>query len=346
MAVMKALVFHGPQDIRYEDWPKPEPGVNEVLVRVISVSICGSDVSGYRGGNPMRIPPLIMGHEFSGEIAELGPGVENLKISDRVGVITNLFCGTCANCTSGLTNVCENRYIIGTTMKAGSYNGAMAEYVLVPADKIIPLPDHVSFNEAALAEPLSISLRASKHAGELKGKTVGVFGAGPIGQFGIACMKYAGAERIVAIDLLDKRLEMAKQMGAAHTVNARDNVIQDISKFTGGIGLDCVFDAAGVESTINTGIEVVRNGGIILLVGMASPRINIELKHAIVKEIRFLSSYMYGSELREGLELIASGDIDVKKIITSEYPMSEGPKIFAELFSGKTSDIKVILKNV
>lgn len=345
MSEMNALVFHGPQDLRFESVPRPKPGNNEVLVRVKAVSICGSDLSGYRGGNPMRVPPLIMGHEFSGEIAELGDEVQGIKQNDRVGVITNIYCGKCENCQRGLQNVCENRLIIGTTMKAGSYNGAMAEYVLAPAEKIVQLPDHVSFNEAALAEPLSIALRATKHAGSMKGKSVGIFGAGPIGQLGIACMKHAGAERIVAIDLVDKRLEMALEMGADTIINARANVIAEIEKLTKGIGLDCVFDAAGVESTINTGIEVVRNGGTILLVGMASPKINLELKHAITKEIKFLTSYMYTSEMKEGLDLIAAGKIDVKKIITSEYPMHAGPRIFSELISGKSQDIKVILKN-
>jgi threonine dehydrogenase-like Zn-dependent dehydrogenase len=123
VATMKALVYHGKEDIRYEDVPKPSPGKDEVLVRVQAVSICGSDLAGYRGGNPMRIPPLIMGHEFSGDIAELGEGVTDLQVNDRVGVVTNLFCGTCENCRNGLSNVCENRFIIGTTMKAGSYDG-------------------------------------------------------------------------------------------------------------------------------------------------------------------------------------------------------------------------------
>ncbi len=345
MATMNALVYHGPRDIRNEEVPKPVPGEGEVLVHVKSVSICGSDLSGYKGGNPMRIAPLIMGHEFSGEIAETGQGVEGLMVGDRVGVITNLYCGHCANCRVGLTNVCENRFIIGTTMKAGSYNGAMAEYVLAPAGKIMPLPDHVSFNEAALAEPLSISLRATKHAGNMEGKNVGVFGAGPIGQLGIACMKHAGAAKIVAIDLVDLRLEMAKKMGATHTVNAGDDVIKTVEEITDGIGLDCVFDAAGVQSTISMGVETIRNGGTMLLVGMASPKIEFELKHTIVKEIKLLSSYMYTTEMREGLDLIASGALDVKKIITSEHPMSDGSKIFDELFNKTTDDVKVILKN-
>lgn len=345
MATMKALVFHGARDLRYEDVPKPEPKANEVLVRMRAVSICGSDLSGFKGGNPMRVPPLIMGHEFSGEIAELGKGVTCLKVGDRVGVVTNLFCKTCEDCKNGLGNVCDNRYIIGTTMAAGSYNGAMAEYVVAPAEKIMHLPDRVSFNECACVEPLSISLRGTKHAGDVKGKTVAVFGSGPIGLLGVACMKNAGAKNIIAIDLVDQRLVKAKEMGATHTINSKEDVYKITRGLTNGVGVDCVFDAAGVEQTINTGIEIVRNGGKIIMVGMASAKINIELKHAICKEIKFLGSYMYTTEMNEGLDILIAGGIDVKKIITSVYPLSEGARIFEELASGKTSDIKVILTN-
>ena len=175
---MKALVYHGPRDLRYEEVATPAPKNGEVLVKVRAVSICGSDLSGYKGGSAMRVAPLIMGHEFSGEIAVLGQGVTGMKVGDRVGVVTSLYCGKCQDCKDGLDNVCDNRYIIGTTMKAGSYNGAMADYVLAPAEKIMPLPAHVSFNACAMVEPLSISLRATKHLGDIKGKTVAVVGGG------------------------------------------------------------------------------------------------------------------------------------------------------------------------
>ncbi|MGB9845913.1 MAG: zinc-dependent alcohol dehydrogenase [Desulfotomaculales bacterium] len=228
-------------------------------------------------------------------------------------------------------------------MPAGSYNGAMAEYVVAPAEKIVPLPDHVSFQEAALAEPLSISLRATKHAGDVRGRTVVVFGAGPIGLLLIACLKRAGAGNIIAADVVLRRLEKAKEMGATHTAGAKENIFRLARELTGGTGADCVFDAAGVEETVNAGIEAVRNGGKIILVGMASPRINFELKHAVCKEARLIGSYMYTAEMEEALEIIAQGGIDVKKIITSVHPLSEGPRIFEELASGKTEDIKVIL---
>lgn len=339
------MVYYGPWDLRYVDVKTPEPGRDQVLVRVKSVSICGSDLSGYKGGSAMRVPPLIMGHEFSGEIAGLGPGVTNAKVGDRVGIVTNLYCGKCQDCRDGLSNICDNRYIIGTTMKAGSYNGAMADYVVAPAEKIMPLPDRVSFDECALVEPLSISLRATKHAGEVKGKTVAVFGAGPIGLMGILCLKAFGAKRIIAIDIVDNRLKMASQCGATDAVNSRDDVLGVTRGMTSGVGVDVVFDAAGVPETVNAGIEIARNGGKLIMVGMASPKFEIEYKHAICKELKLLGSYMYTTEMREGLDMISSGKINVRQIITSRHPMSEGPRLFEELTSGKTSDIKVILTN-
>jgi 2-desacetyl-2-hydroxyethyl bacteriochlorophyllide A dehydrogenase len=342
---MKALVYYGARDLRYVDVETPKPKKGQVLVKVRSVSICGSDLSGYKGVNPMRVPPLIMGHEFSGEIAGLGAGVTDLKVGDRVGVVTNLYCGKCQDCKDGLDNVCDYRFIIGTTMKAGSYNGAMADYVLAPAAKIMSLPKKVSFDECALVEPLSISLRATKHAGDIKGKTAAVLGTGPIGLMGVMCLKAFGAKRIIAIDIVENRLKMALQCGATDAVNSKEDVLAITRKMTKGVGVEVVFDAAGVLQTVNMGIEIARNGGTLLMVGMASPKLEIEYKHAVCKELKMLGSYMYTSEMREGLKMIADGKMNVKQIITSRYPMSEGPLVFEELASGKTSDIKVILAN-
>jgi len=342
---MKALVFHGKEDIRYEEVPTPQPKKDEVLIKVKAVSICGSDLAGYRGNNTMRVPPFIMGHEFAGEVAQLGEGVTNVKVGDKVGVITNLFCGTCAACKAGLTNVCDNRLIIGTTMKAGSYNGAMADYVLAPAAKLFKLSGKHSFSEYALLEPLSTGLRAAKLAGDLKDKTVTVIGCGPIGLLAIMCIKHFGAKEILATDVLDTRLDMAKKCGATHALSAKEDLNAYVDKLTDDAGMDIVFDAVGSESTVNLGVNIVRLGGKVVWVGLAQPQISFEYKHAVVKEIAFQGVYLYVTEMEEGLELLEAGKLDIGKIITSEYPMSEGPRIFKELTSPNAQDIKVILKN-
>ncbi|OQB25876.1 MAG: D-arabitol-phosphate dehydrogenase [Firmicutes bacterium ADurb.Bin182] len=342
---MKALVYFGARDLRYVDVDTPRPKKGEVLVKPRAVSICGSDLSGFKGTSKFRVPPLIMGHEFSGEIAELGEGVKNLSIGQKVGVVTNLFCGKCPDCKRNLQNICDNRYIIGTTMMAGSYNGAMADFVPVPAEKIVPLPEHVSFAEAALAEPLSISLRAVKHAGNIKGKTTAVFGAGPIGLLAIKCLKMFGAKEIIAIDIIEKRLDMAKKCGATAVINSNDDVLKFTRDLTCGEGLDFVLDAVGIEATINKGIEIVRNGGNIIWIGLSAKQINMEYFTSVCKEINIKSSYMYTTEMNEALDLISSGKIIVKDIITNSYPMSKGPEIFAKLAGNQAEDVKVILTN-
>lgn len=342
---MKALVYFGAKDIRYIDVETPQPKKGEVLVKPRAVSICGSDLSGFKGTSKFRVPPLIMGHEFSGEIAGLGEGVKGLNVGQKVGVVTNLFCGECPDCKRNLQNICDNRLIIGTTMMAGSYNGAMADYVTAPAEKIVPLPEHVTFAEAALAEPLSISLRATKHAGDIKGKTVAVFGAGPIGLLAVKCIKLFGAKQIIVIDVIDRRLDMAKKCGATAVINANDNVLTFTRDLTNGEGLDFVFDAVGIEATINKGIEIVRNGGNIIWIGLSAKQVNMDYFTAVCKEINIRSSYMYTTEMNEALELIISGKIVVKDIITDSYPMSEGPRIFSALANKQTDDIKVMLIN-
>ncbi len=342
---MKALVFHGKEDIRYEEVETPKPKAGEVLIKVKAVSICGSDLAGFRGINPMRVPPLIMGHEFAGEVAVLGEGVTNAKVGDKVGVITNLFCGVCPACKAGLTNICDNRLIIGTTMKAGSYNGAMADYVVAPAAKLFPLSGKFSFAEYSLLEPLSTSLRATKLAGDLQGKTAVIIGCGPIGLLAVMTVKLFGAKEIIAVDVLDKRLEMARKCGATQVLNAKEDLNAFTRKLTNDAGADVVFDAVGSASTVNLGVEIIRLGGKVIWVGLVQPKIEFEYKHAVVKEINFQGTYLYVTEMEEGLKLLEAGKLDLGQIITSKYPMSEGPRIFKELISADAKDIKVILTN-
>ena len=344
---MKALVFKGPRDMQYLDVPTPEPGPDEVRIHPKAVSICGSDSSGYKGGNAMRTPGLIMGHEFSGVIEKLGSNVKGLTVGQRVAVHHNIFCGKCRDCKEGRDNECVNRAIIGTNMPVfGPWNGAMADYVIAPAKKIIPLPDHVSFNAAAMGEPLSIGLRATDKVKELKGQTVLVYGAGPIGLLNMQCVLARGAARVIIVDTVDFRLEMAKKCGATVTINSRnEDVLKIVNEMTESGGVDVVFDCVGVKDTINMGTKLVRCGGTVVWVGLSDNTIDFDYKYAVCKEIQFLTAYMYVDELEKGLDLIAAGKLDVEKIITGVYPMSEGPKHFELIARGESKDIKIILTN-
>jgi 2-desacetyl-2-hydroxyethyl bacteriochlorophyllide A dehydrogenase len=346
-ASMKALVFKGPRNMQYMEVPTPEPGPGEVRIHPKAVSICGSDTSGYKGGNKMRTPGLIMGHEFSGVIEKLGPDVTGITVGQRVAVHHNIFCEKCRDCKEGRDNVCVNRAIIGTTMPVyGPYNGAMADYVIAPAKKIIPLPDHVSFNAAAMGEPLSIALRATEHVKILKDQTVLVYGAGPIGLLNTQCINTRGAASIIAVDTVDARLEFAKKCGASRTINSKNEDVQKIvAELTDSGGVDVVFDCVGVKETVNTGIKLVRCGGTVVWVGLSEASFEFDYKDAVCKEISFISAYMYTDELEKGLDLIAEGKLDVENIITGVYPMSEGAKHFELIAKGESRDIKIILTN-
>jgi len=344
---MKALVFKGPQKMDYEEVPTPEPKPDEVRIHPRAVSICGSDISGYKGGNAMRTPGLIMGHEFSGVIEKLGSNVKDLKVGQRVAVHHNIHCEKCRDCKEGRENVCVNRAIIGTNMPVfGPWNGAMADYVIAPAKKIIPLPDHVSFNAAAMGEPLSIALRATEHVKDLKDQTVLVYGAGPIGMLNMMCILAKGAARVIIVDVVDHRLKIAKECGAARTINSKnEDVVKIVNEMTGNGGVDVVFDCVGTKETINMGTKVARCGATVAWVGLSDNTIEFDYKYAVCKELKFLSAYMYVDELEKGLDLIAAGKVNVEKIITGVYPMSEGAKHFDLIYKGESKDMKIILTN-
>jgi len=344
---MKALVFRGPRNMEYVDVPTPEPGPDQVRIHPKAVSICGSDTSGYKGGNAMRTPGLIMGHEFSGVIEKLGSNVKDLKIGQRVAVHHNIFCGKCRDCKEGRENVCVNRAIIGTTMPVfGPWNGAMADYVIAPAGKIIPLPDHVSFNAAAMGEPLSIGLRATDHVKELKGQTVLIYGAGPIGLLNMQCVQARGAARTIIVDTVDYRLDMAKECGASVVISSKNqDALKIVNELTDSCGVDVVFDCVGVKETVNNGTKLVRCGGTVVWVGLSDNTIEFDYKYAVCKELKFFGAYMYVDELEKGLDLIAAGKLNVEKIITGVYPMSEGAKHFELIAKGESKDIKIILTN-
>lgn len=342
---MKVLVYSGPLDIRIKEVEKPKPGPGEVCVKVKAVSICGSDLSGYRGKNAMRVAPLVMGHEFAGEIVELGENVHDVPIGMRVTVNPNVYCGKCPNCLAGRMNVCEFRRIVGTTMTRGSYDGAMAEYVCVPQMTIIPLPDNVSYEEGAVVEPLAVSLHGAKKAGNVKGQVVAVIGAGPIGLLAVQCLKALGAKTVIATDIVDDRLAMARKCGADYVFNTRnDDLKQKVTEITNGAGAAAVFDAVGIHDSLNQAIDVVANGGNVIGVGMGAPVTEFEFKKLITHEINLLGSYTYTTEMQEAVELLREGKLKVKEMITTVAPLEKGPEVFADLVSGNSHDIKVILR--
>lgn len=341
---MKALRYEGKKDMRYVDLPIPGPKEYEVRIKVKAVAICGSDLNGYKGINGLRIAPLVMGHEFSGEIDCCGEGVDGLKPGLKVTVNPNFYCGECSNCRNGKFNLCNQKIVPGTSVGGVNVAGAMAEYICVRAKNIIPLAEQVSFEEGALLEPLAVSLHGVKRGGKIQGKKIVVVGSGPIGLMAAMLAKNMGASQIINTDVLEERLRLAKLCGATDVVNLKNRQLSCIRELTAGEGADVVFDCVGNEQSVNQAAKTVKNGGKIVVIGMASEEIMFPVKKFVAHELELLGSYQYVNEMQEAMELVADHKIDLSHIMTSIVPLSDGKEAFERLCLPETNEIKIILK--
>jgi len=338
---MKVAVWHGGKDIRIEERSKPAIKDDEALVRVRAAGICGSELHAYEGVSERRKPPLVMGHEFSGEIAETGGKVEGFKEGDRVVVDPLTRCGVCEQCTRGRGNVCRNVRLLGLHV-----SGAFAEYVPTPARNCYKLPNHVSFEEASTVEPLAVAVHAVGRTPVKLGDKVAVIGAGVIGLMLLQAAKAAGAGITFVTDVVDYRLGFAEKLGADVTINSKiDDPIKRIMKLTDMKGVDVALEAVGIQSTVQQAMAMVCIGGRVTIVGMLAKTMALEMLDAVAKELDIKGTYGYTpDDFKAALNMISSGKASVKPLVTNVLPLdavSEGFKLLSEKAEGV---IKVVLK--
>lgn len=342
---MKALVYHGPGDVRLEERPVPEPGEGEVLVRMRCVSVCGSDLGAYRlpEASDRWAPPIVLGHEFAGEIAKNGPGAGRHPIGTRVAANPILYCGDCYYCNKGLINLCSRRNSFGTSIGGKRTDGAMQEYFTIREEAIIPLDDGVTFEQGALLEPLAVCYCAA-YAGRLgEGERVVVMGAGPIGLMIVKFLKAMGAAVIVS-DIVDARLTYAKKYGADHIVNVtRDSLAAKVKEITGCIGADRVIICAGNPGAIPESFEVIRNGGNIVLVALAHYYVEIDPMQLVARGVSLIGSYMFTTEQKDAMRMLAEKKLFVDDIITKTIPISESGNIFKTMSAPGCEEVKVLI---
>lgn len=344
---MKALVYYGPGDLSLDDRPIPTPGKDEVLIKMRAVSICGSDLGAYRlpEVSPRWNPPLVLGHEFSGEIAGLGEDVKNFKIGQAVTANPILYCGNCYYCQNGLFNLCPNRGSLGTSIGGTRHDGAMQEYLTVRACNVFALPEGVSFVQGALAEPLAVTLAAAKHGDWGDGERVLIIGMGPIGQMILKFLKAQGKKQVFVSDVVPVRLQLAGDIGADALINGRDDVAAKVSELTNGIGVDRVIIAAGFPGVIESSIKMVRNGGRVVVVALLHHPAEIDPMQIVGRQISILGSYMFTHEFSEVLQMIADKKIFVDDLVTSTHPLATGKARFDELSDPNSKDVKIVLTN-
>lgn len=342
---MKALVLKQYGQLVIEDVPRPVPAAGEVLVRVRACGICGSDVHGMDGSTGRRIPPIIMGHEASGEIAETGAGVTQWQPGDRVTFDSTISCGTCWHCRRGEINLCDRRNVMGVSCPEYRRHGAFAEYVAVPERILYRLPDAVSFEQGALVEPVSVAVHAVQRTPLSLNAPVAVVGAGMIGLLVIQTLRTAGCHPIIAIDLDDSRLQLAARLGATHVFRSdQPELLDKIRSLSGGRGVDAAFEAVGLKATVDLAVNSVRKGGSVTLIGNVSPRVELPLQTVVTREISLLGSCASAGEYPACLDLIGNGKINVTEFISAAAPLAEGPQWFDRLRSGGQGLMKVLLK--
>jgi Threonine dehydrogenase and related Zn-dependent dehydrogenases len=342
---MKALVLKKYNEFSIDDIPQPEYSEDEVLVRVKACAICGSDVHGMDGSTGRRIPPVVMGHEASGIIEAIGKNVKSFKVGDRVTFDSTVYCGKCFFCRRGEINLCDNRRVMGVSCGDYRLNGAFAEYVSIPQHILYPLPDRVSFEQAAMVEPLSIAFHALRRSPVMLNDTAVVVGAGMIGLLIIQLLKIAGCGRIIAVDLIQEKLDMARKFGADVCLKSdKSDVAAQVYALTGNRGVDIAFEVVGITQTVQTAIAALKKGGALTLVGNISPKVDLPLQSVVTRQISLYGTCASAGEYTHCLDLIASGKVDVDSFISAIAPLSEGPLFFKRLYGCEPGLMKVILR--
>ncbi len=341
---MKVLMFKEYNNLVYEDVPEPKISQDEVLIRVKACGICGSDVHGMSGSTGRRIPPLIMGHEAAGITVEAGENVKNFIIGERVTFDSTVYCGTCNFCRRGFINLCDNRQVLGVSCDEYRRNGAFAEYVAVPQHILYRLPETLSFEQAAMVEPLSIAFHAMELTPRSLNDTAVVVGSGIIGLFVIQLLRATGCGQIFAIDLDNNKLTLASELGADEVIRPDiRNVPEEIYRLTGKKGADIAFEAVGTTSTVEMALESLRKGGVLTLIGNISPSIELPLQKVVSRQITLRGSCASNQEYPACLDMIARRAVNVDALISRTAPLSEGAKWFKRLYNRESGLLKVIL---
>jgi L-iditol 2-dehydrogenase len=328
--------------LRYPDWDvleigtvdDPVPSAGEAVLQVAAVGICGSEVEAVASRSPRRTPPLVMGHEFCGEVVAIAPDVTEVKVGDRVVASSLIPCGRCASCRAGAVHLCPQRGIFGMNRP-----GAFAERVAVPVQVLLPLPERVSPLQGALVEPLANGVHVWSRIEQKFPETVVVIGCGAIGLLALQVARAGGALRLVGVDTSDARLAMAQAVGAEPLFNpGRHAVVAEVRAFTRGRGADVVIDAAGTGATRRLAVDVVRPGGDVVWIGTHGDATELSGRDVVLGERRISGSYAVTYEdLRTAIALFAHGRIEIEPWVRP-FALDEGARVFRQLLTAPSAD--------
>lgn len=337
---MLQAVMTAPGKIEFNNVPVPVIKESDVLIKIMRIGICGSDIHVYHGKHPYTSYPVVQGHEVSGEIVGIGAGVAQFKIGDKVTIQPQVVCGRCYSCVHGNYHICDELKVMGFQT-----TGTASEYFAVEAKKVLKLPAHLSFDEGAMVEPMAVAVHALGRSGDVKGKKILVLGAGPIGNLVAQTAKGLGAEAVMITDLSNYRLDMAKQCGVDFCINTGE---QDIEKALlehfGPFKADFILECVGVNETMNQAINCARKGTEIIVVGVFGDKAAIDLGLVQDRELRLIGTLMYQEkDYIKAIELIEQGKIHLKPLITNHFAFKDYLKAYEFIEEKKDQVMKVII---
>jgi len=339
---MRAAVFHGPRDVRVTDVPDPRAGAGEAIVKVSVAGICGSDVNRFRYGSHPWPPGFIMGHEFTGEVADVGPGVTGWAAGAPVIVEPTLMCGVCFYCRAGDPNRCVEFVRRGLT--GSGTDGGFAEYVRAPAYQLHARPAVLSAELAALVEPAAVSAHGWRLAGLARPDSVVVVGLGNIGLLAVAVARAKGAGDIIAVGKYPPRQELARVYGAAVVLEPDDpRLVARIQERTGGLGAALVFEAAGTATSLLTAVDATRKGGKVVLLGVHHEAVALDWRRVLMNEQHIIGSIIYRrDDFAEAIEILGAGLIDLHRHVTATIPLADiVPRGFVDLIDRRAEHVKI-----
>ncbi len=326
---MKAAVFYKKHDLRIEDLPMPVPGDTDVLIRVHACGICGTDVHIFHGDEGAAQTPAgtALGHEFAGEVVQVGAKVTAVKPGDRVCVDPNQLCNACSYCKSGIGHFCEHMTGIGTTV-----HGGFAEYCAVPESQVYPFPAGLSYDEAAMTEPVACCLHGIDMCDISCGDTVAVIGGGMIGLIMLQLAKLQGAAKLILLEPVEEKRKLAMQLGADLTVDPIHQDVKAVLAENGITRISTVIECVGKPGTIAQAIEIAGNKSTVMMFGLTAPEETVSIKpfQIFKKEIVLKASFINPYTQGRALALIASGKVDVSSMVSTVAPLELLPQILAD----------------
>ncbi len=337
---MRQAIMIEPGKIEFREVPEPKAGPGEILLRIKQIGVCGSDIHVNHGKHPFTSYPVVQGHEFSAEVQAIGEGVTGIKLGSKATARPQLVCGKCRPCRRGDYNICDVLKVQGFQAP-----GCAQDLFVTTTDRIVPLPDSLTFEQGALVEPASVAVHSTGRAPNLTGKNVVVLGAGPIGNLVAQVARCRGAANILITDLSDFRLDIAGKCGIVNTSNASKESLERASKRVfADEGFDVAFEAVGVEATMDAAIRNIQKGGSIVVLGVFEEKPHIDMSIVGDREQTIIGTLMYKHEdYVKAVELIAGGDIITEPLVTKHFPFDKYPDAYKFIDEQGDKTLKVMI---